>query len=127
MFLKRGEGRLGTTVPLLVPAPTNPPTTSNVRGPTKRSLHLKRPSSGGFTDGAMDDDEPRTYAEIHARQSVPRPMSAPATPDRAMAARKSGGGAPQGDKDSAGASVPGMNSGGEAQTRGKHTHPLEGK
>jgi hypothetical protein len=120
MFLKRGEGRLGTSVPLVPANPTNPLVTNTIRQ-TKRSLHLKRPQSAGFMDGTMEDDEPRSYAEIHARQSVPRPMSAPATPDKFMAARKSVGGVPQGEKDSAGAaSMSGANdgySGEDAQTR----------
>lgn len=74
-FLKRGEGRLGTSVP----------TSSSVSRPAKRTLHLKHPQARGAAsvDGSIDDDEPRSYSEMRARHSAPQPTSVPSSPDKA--------------------------------------------
>jgi hypothetical protein len=112
IFLKRGEGRLGTSMPLVPAGTTNPPATNSLRT-TKRSLQLKRPQS----DGTIEDDEPRSYAEIHARQTIPRPMSAPATPDKVTAARKGAPGTNAGDKEGPMAAFGAGSTGGDPHAR----------
>eukprot|EP00961_Rhodomonas_salina_P043707 587260-Rhodomonas_salina.1 len=85
-FLKRGQGRLGTTVP--TSAKTVTPHGRGSAAPTQRSLVLDPPAvPRSVFDSDDDDDErenegvtddrPSSYSRIHALKSSNRPTSAP--------------------------------------------------